>query len=236
VENASSHLCDFQLCHECLAGEKQAIAQLQRDFGPVTTSYLIGSGALPHEAHEVVTSLWADLLMPNGERPPRLQRYDGSCALQTWLNTVALNRLLTQKRTQQRWDRLIPVRVDAAGNGGGDGESNDLWPADPHRVEPRDSPLIEIMQSAVETAFLACEPEDFVLLQLKHCDGLHGTELAILFDCDESVISRRLNKAQNHIAAMTVWKVRQIDPWLELQWTDFVDLCRTATPACFGVD
>ena len=75
-----------------------------------------------------------------------------------------------------------------------------------------------------------------MLLQLKHCDGLRGAELGKMFGCDESVISRRLDKAQERIAAMTLWKIRQTDPWLELKWTDFLELCRSATPSCFGLD
>ncbi len=231
VENHSQHLGDFNLCHDCLEGKAEgkamAITRLQKEFGPVTTSYLKGAGASLYEAIEVVDSLWADLIHPAGGRQPRLSRYDGSCALQTWLNTVALNELLSIKRRQQRWDKLMPARVE---------EQPADWHADPGASEAVEAPLIEIMQTAVETAFLSCEPEDFVLLQLKHCDGLRGAELGLMFGCDESVISRRIDKAQSHIASMTLWKVRQTDPWLELKWTDFVDLCRTATPACFGLD
>jgi RNA polymerase sigma factor (sigma-70 family) len=237
VDHDSRNLSDFQLCHECLEGKVSAIAQLQKEYGPVTISYLVGAGARPSEASEVVNSLWADLLAPVGDRLPRLGRYDGSCALQTWLNTVALNRLLTRKRTEQRWDRLIPAHV---GGNGADGEGEDElprgWRTDVDDSEPGEAPLIEIMRVAVETAFLTCEPEDFVLLQLKHCDGLLGAELGLMFGCDASVISRRIDKAENHIAAATLWQVRQTDPWLELKWTDFVELCRTATPACFGLD
>ena len=30
--------------------------------------------------------------------------------------------------------------------------------------------------------------------------------------------------------------VRAKDPWLDLKWDDFMDLCRVATPACFGTE
>lgn len=238
MDHDSRYLSDFHLCHECIEGKLSAIAQLQKDHGPVTTSYLIGAGALPAEAKEVVDSLWADVLTRVGDRPPRLQRYDGSCALQTWLNTVALNRLLTHKRKDRRWEKLIPERVGAqkAGERDSDNELPAGFRVDLEDGEPAEAPLIEIMRAAVETAFLTCEPEDFVLLQLKHCDGLRGAELGRMFGCHESVISRRLDKAQEIIAAATLQKVRQSDPWLELKWPDFMELCRSATPACFGQD
>lgn len=234
----SRHLSDFHLCQECIEGKVSAIALLQNDFGIPTSSFLVGAGALPHEAKEVVDSLWADLLTPVGDQPVPLRRYDGSCALQTWLNTVALNRLLTRKRKEHRWDKLISERVGVSGNGEADEEGE--LPAgcrvDLSDAGPAEAPLIEIMRAAVETAFLSCEPEDFVLLQLKHCDGLLGVELGRMFDCHESVISRRLEKAQATIASATLEKVRQRDAWLELKWPDFMELCRTATPACFGLD
>jgi RNA polymerase sigma factor (sigma-70 family) len=185
-----------------------------------------------------VDSLWADLLAPVGNRPPRLLHYDGSCALQTWLNTVALNELLTVKRTEKRRKRLIDPNFDSYDEKreSSAGEPSAAPHAEPESLEFREAPLVKIMHVAVETAFLSCEPEDFVLLQLKHCDGLRGTELARMFGCNESMISRRLDEAQERIAAVTLEKVRETDEWLDLKWEDFVELCRTATPACFGLD
>lgn len=238
MDKTSLHLSDFELCHDCIEGDEAAISLLQHQFGPVTASYLIGAGASPSEAIEIVNSLWADVLVSAGDRPPALVRYDGSCALQTWLNTVALNKLLTRKRKETRWKRIISRDGDSPGDDGGN-DSNETPAAsrpDPEPATFREAPLVEIMEAAVETAFLSCDPEDFVLLQLKHLDGLLGAELGRIFGCDESVISRRLGKAQERIASTTLAKVRETDPWLDLKWPDFVDLCRTATPACFGVD
>jgi RNA polymerase sigma factor (sigma-70 family) len=231
------NLGDFNLCQESLDGSESAIAFLQRQFGPKSRSYLIGAGACPAEAAEIIDSLWADLLAPVNDRPPRLRRYDGSCALQTWLNTVALNRLLTRKRTEQRWKRIIsPNPGPLEGDDFATSERSAAALAEPEDAGFGEAPLVEIMRTAVETAFLSCDPEDFVLLQLKHCDGLRGAELGKMFGCDESVISRRLDRAQERIASMTLWKIRQTDPWLELKWSDFLELCRSATPACFGLD
>jgi DNA-directed RNA polymerase specialized sigma24 family protein len=220
-----------------MEGKVSAISLLQKQFGGATIGYLINAGALQPEAAEVVGSLWADILTSSVDRAPRLSRYDGSCALQTWLNTVALNKLLTRKRGEERWNRLIPTRVGSTPeNERGERENAPTWLADPETSEPDDAPLLEIMRLAVEAAFLSCEPEDFVLLQLAHRDNLRGTELAVMFKCDASVISRRLQKAEEHIAATTLLQVRRTDPWLELRWEDFLELCRSATPGCLGLD
>jgi RNA polymerase sigma factor (sigma-70 family) len=226
------HLSDFQLCHQCLDGELDAIARLQREFAGSVTAYLISKGAHSGEASEVVGSLWADLLVPSEIRGPRLARYDGSCALKTWLNTVALNKLLTRKRTERRWQTLIPARIGAdSDESGGEDEG---WGATSD--ETFEAPLIEIMRIAIETAFSSCKPEDFVLLQLRHCDGLKGAELAVMFGCHETAISRRIQSAEDGIAAATLRQVHEKDPWLELKWEDFMELCRSASPSCFGLD
>lgn len=235
MNHDSLHLADLNLAQKCCEADEPSIALLLERFGAATGIYLMRAGARPEEAREVVGSLWADLLASAGDRPLRLLRYDGSCALQTWLNTVALNKLLTRKRTEQRWQRLAPLSVSEF-QAGQTEEREPGWLADPGGAEAAEAPLIEIMRTAIEEAFLACDPEDFVVLQLAHCDGLHQAELGTIFGCDASVISRRLKKAQEKIAAATLSKIRQTDPWLDLQWEDFTELCRAATPACFGLD
>lgn len=234
VETHSRHLSDFHLCHQCLDGDVEAIVRLQRDFSGPTAAYLIAAGAKSLEAAEVVGSLWADLLVPSDTCGPRLARYDGSCALKTWLNTVALNKLLTRKRNEKRWQDLIPARVGAHSDEGDTDEPS--WGGSSDEAVPGEAPLIEIMRVAIETAFRSCGPEDFVLLQLKHCDRLIGAELAVMFDCDESAISRRIQKAEAGMRTATLRQVHQTDPWLELKWDDFMELCRSVTPSCFGLD
>jgi transcriptional regulator with XRE-family HTH domain len=74
-----------------------------------------------------------------------------------------------------------------------------------------------------------------VLLQLEHCDQLEREDLARMFGCSKPTISRLLHRASAEIEKRTLGYLREHDPWLELKWDDFVELCRTATPACFGL-
>jgi hypothetical protein len=92
------------------------------------------------------------------------------------------------------------------------------------------------MRGAVETAFQKCDAEDFVLVQLAHANGLLGRELAVMYSCSEAKISRDLERARRSISAATLDYVREQDPWLELQWEDFLELCSVVSPACFGVE
>lgn len=234
MDESSAHNSDFHLCQACLEGEDSAIRVLQKRAGPVAINYLVGAGAERGEAVEVVEFLWGDLFTGKAGEAPRLARYNGNCSFQTWFNTVALNRLLTIKRKARRWQDLAPYSIDAAPADPAVLDRGML--ADPQSAEPATALLVEVMRAALEHAFRNCGPEDFVLMQLKHCDRLLGAELEVMFGCDASGITRRLKKAQSQIATSTLTKIRELDPWLELEWEDFMELCRTATPACFGLD
>lgn len=232
LEAHVAHLADFHLAQRCLDGEPEALAWLRHHLQSVVVSDLIRSGAEVAEAGDLCEWLLADLIMPEGKHPPRLLRYAGTSALGTWLHAVALNRLIDKKRAMQRHQQtpLQPLDEESAD------EIEPAWMKDPRAELAREAPLLELMRDAIEAAFRNCDPEDFVLLQLSHCNRLMGRELAKIFGCHPAQISRRLLAAEKEIASTTLRHIRQSDPWLELRWEDFTDLCRTATPACFGLD
>lgn len=202
--------------------------------GPVA-NFLIGVGASAHEAHEITDSLWGHCLSSDAAGQPRLARYGGGCALQTWLNTVALNRLVSWKRREETWHRLAPERLPAVSEIDGD-DHEPAWMADGHPTQSVEAPLLHLMREAIEVAFTTCPAEDFVLLQLAHTDNLRVVELAKMFDCGIATISRNVAKAGEGIAETTIRYIKATDPWLDLKWEDFIELCGSASPACFGVD
>lgn len=221
---------DFLLAQQCLEGDALAIRRLEDSHGKVIAGYLRHAGANEDEAAELTARLWADVLGPRPDRAPRLATYAGNSSLLTWLKAVALNNLVQLKRRRVRTleiDPRDPGEIEMSGSG--------KAPA-AEMPNPDAAPLLEIMRGAVETAFRQCDPEAFVLLQLAHTNGLLGRELAILYGCAESTISRNLEEARQSIAEATLAYVRKQDPWLELQWSDFLELCRVASPACFGVE
>lgn len=224
---------DFLLAQKCLEGEPLAIRQLEQTHRVDLVNYLLHAGAAIEEARELTDELWADCLADRPERQPRLATYAGNSPLQAWLKAVALNNLVQLKRREKR---VRQVAMD-------DAPLDDAIQADHPRAsslsgarDVAEAPLLEIMRGAVETAFRECDAEDFVLVQLAHANGLRGRELARMFSCSEAKISRDLERAKRKIAAATMGYVRAQDPWLELQWEDFVELCRVASPACFGVE
>lgn len=226
VHDALPHPCDFHLAQECLDGNASALALLQERYREPLLAFLQGAGAHPQEAVEIVAELWADCVSAHAGTGPKLARYNGICALKTFFSTITLNVLLTRRRREKRWSALVTPAVP-----------DDTAPADSAAAaEPAEVPLLDLMREAIQAAFMACPAEDFVLLQLAHLDGLRVVELAKIFDCSTASISRHGARASRDIAAATLQSIRATDPWLELRWEDFVELCGTASPACFGVE
>ncbi|HSI15723.1 MAG TPA: hypothetical protein VK961_26990 [Chthoniobacter sp.] len=222
---------DFLLAQKCLDGDPLAIRSLEDTYEKVIAGYLKHAGATDDEAAELASRLWADILAARQDRAQRLATYGGNSSLLTWLKAVALNNLVQLKRHQGRvrtldMDERSHTEIETTNPSATVVELPNLDAA----------PLLEIMRGAVETAFRLCNPEAFVLVQLAHANGLLGRELALMYGCSESKISRSLDEARNSIAEATLAYVRARDPWLELKWEDFLELCRVASPACFGVE
>jgi RNA polymerase sigma factor (sigma-70 family) len=231
VRDTFSHPDDFYFALECLEGKSSSITHFQQTYSPKVLKFLRKSGASDRETQEIVDDLWTDCVSPTATRGPKLMRYDGSCSLQTWLNTVALNNYISLKRREERRRRLMPRSLDDSGpdgEGSGSVSVGETWDE-----EPEMEPLLAIMKTAIDAAFQECDAEDFVLLQLRHCDQLKGKELGVMFQCDTATISRRVKLAQKKINDATLSHIKKTDSWLDLKWKDFVEMCRFASPGSF---
>lgn len=193
-------------------------------------AFLTRSGASPAEAEEIAGETLTDCLHPGPAASAKLATYDGTCALQTWLNTVAVHRLFSFKRRQAFERRILrPMPNDGTMHG----HRRNSWREDVETAEPSQESLLSLMREAIDSAFQECAAQDFVLLQLAHCDQLKMAELAVMFRCDIQTIRRRIERAEEGISRATLRRIKETDPWLELKWKDFVELCRTSTPASF---
>lgn len=231
--DAQPHSEDLLLAQRCLEGEEPAIIRLRETYRAALVNYLIHAGATAAEAHELIEDLWAECLAERHLRRPRLATYAGNSPLQGWLKAVALNNLIQLKRGEARRNRFI--REEPVAENDVDAEGIATVPADGTGTAT-EQPLIEIIRGAVEAAFRQSEPRDFLLLQLVHAQGLLGRELAGMYGCSEAKICRDLEDARHKIVKATLSYVRERDPWLELRWEDFVELCRAVSPSSFGVE
>lgn len=218
---------DFSFAQRCLEGDASAIVEFRQKYGPAVQTFLQKSGGNETDARDVTEWLWADCLAERPTRRPRLATYAGKASLKSWLCTLALNRLIALRRSREAREKyeLSGLDLDRIGDPSEDTPSADS-----------EAPLVELIRNAVEAGFQECPAEDFVLLQLAHMDRLHLMELAQMFDCSKSKIDRDLDRAGRKVAEATMRYVRAKDPWLDLKWDDFMDLCRVATPACFGTE
>lgn len=220
----AKYLADFCLAERCLEHDPAALRQLQEANEQPVTAYLLSTGATAQDVKETVTMLWGDLLTPTstGRRP--LSRYNGTCLLFTFVSHVALGRLYDRRKVRGRRDRRFPA-------------SETETFADPaDAAQPKDESLTALIRDAVRYTFQNCAAKNFVVIQLLLYDGLKFTDLAHMFQCSESTMRRDMESAQMDVQTLASEYVRKRDPWLELKWEDFVELCRTTTLTGLGID
>jgi RNA polymerase sigma factor (sigma-70 family) len=218
---------DFSFAQRCLEGDEPAIIEFRERYGPAVRAFLCKAGGNETDAADVTEWLWADCLAERPNRRPRLATYAGKAALKSWLCTLALNRLIALRRRRTFREQFELSGLDI-------GRIED--PAEDELSAGSEAPLIDLMRKAVEAGFQECPAEDFVLLHLAHMDRLHLVELAQMFACSKSKIDRDLRRASKSVREATMSYIRSRDPWLDLKWRDFKDLCSVATPACFGTE
>jgi RNA polymerase sigma factor (sigma-70 family) len=217
------HAADLALAEDCLAGKPAAWENLRAQLHEPLMAALIARGATPIEAADVLADLWGDTVLKSGDRG-LLERYDGSHSLRAWLGCIATHRLVDLKR-RQRFSGEIPAVAD--------GEPND-FDALPCRAElAADGALLGLMRDALQEALRELAPETRLFLRLVYLEGITQRELASIWRCDESKISRQMRAGMSHIAERTLTLVRLRDPYLAITWDDFVALCGHSADTLF---
>lgn len=207
-------LADVDLVQRCIEGNEEAIAELKRSLTPLLSKVLGSYGASKDEIDEILAQLWGDCLV--GPRP-LFDIFNGRSALKSWLTAICVNRWISLKRREAQHTRAIhSLTIDA------ERPSASSRAATSHP----DSSIIEILGPALRQAFAACDVEELVLLQLVHVHGVTQREIASLWKWHESRVSRHIKRAEARIAEDTLRAVRENDPYLELEWQDFLELCR----------
>jgi DNA-directed RNA polymerase specialized sigma24 family protein len=227
VSDQTDNLEDFHFAQKCVDGNTSAILDLQRSYGPELIAFLTGVGATFDEASDVVDSLWTHILSDTPERKARLRAYRGGSSLRTWLKIVALRRFYDLKRHDQT---NLETTLD------GLPEGSRTPPGAVVEFHILDAALFQLMRTVLEFAFSRCSAEDYVLMQLKFYDGLLNEDLARIWHCAPPTISRLVAKACGDVARETKKQLKEIDPWLDLKWQDFVEMCRWARPGDFDLD
>ncbi len=210
---------ELMLLEKCREGHPNSLAALRNKFYPVLLNILRARGASTTEAEDLLADMWGDCVRgPNGE-PSLLEKYNGKCPLQSWLATVATNRWIDRKRRGAR-------QTDVASYDKPD-QTGFFQRIPAGDKEQTDHCLVNLVKDSLQAAFARCSPEALLMLRLVYIHGLTQREIVRMWGWNESKISRLLSNAMAEIQTHTLDELRKRDPWLQLTWQDFLDLCRT---------
>ena len=201
----------------CLHGQAADLAWLRDRCHSDLLHILLSRGASPTEANDLLADLWADCVPGGDDRPSLLEKFNGKCKLLGWMSTVATRRWIDFKRRQSRTVSH------------GDSEEGGDWPVQDsgHTDAAGEDALIEILRHSLQHAFGLCSSEGLVLLRLRYVHKLSQRELAQMLRWHESKISRLLTETMQEIESATLAEAKRRDPWISMNWEDFLDLCNT---------
>ncbi|MEY2563065.1 MAG: Bacteriophage protein [Verrucomicrobiota bacterium] len=220
----STHEQDLNFVQRVLSGNGSAAAELRRRYHGRVVAVLCARGANPTEAEDLVADLWSDCFVAPPDKKTLLGKYQGRCALESWLLTVATHRLVDLKRRQN-------FRVDVPPPERG---SEDFFERRPQPEKfSGEARLLKLLREAIRNAFAKRDSESVLMLKLVHLHQLTQREIARMWGWHESKVSRALEVARQNIARDILAELKRVDPWLELQWEDFLELCAGSTDGLF---
>ena len=204
---------------QVLDGDESAASSLRACYSDQLKASLCKRGASRTEAEDLLADLWADCFGSSGE--PLLMKYEGHCPLNSWLITVVTNRLIDFKR-REAFRRELSCEKSVK-NRANDFERSGYFP-------PRlpDNTLVGLLRQAILNAFAAVPREVVLMLKLVHIHGITQREIGQMWNWHESKVSRTLESARTKIRTAILADLRRADPWLTLEWDDFVELARCA--------
>jgi RNA polymerase sigma factor (sigma-70 family) len=220
ASEGSSKSNDWQLVQSYLRGDTDVLASIRNQYQDILVHTLSARGATPSEAEELVANLWDDCVHRNDDQPCLLEKFSGRCGLQSWLLTVATNRLIDFKRRQSFQKDLTHVDDEGVSH-----NYFDHLPAPDEHTS--DSSLVDLLRECLRKAFALCSGEELLMLRLVYLHGVTQREVGRMMGWHETKVSRHLTDAMTKIETQTLRSVREQDPWLKLSWEDFQRLCET---------
>jgi RNA polymerase sigma factor (sigma-70 family) len=219
VEAPSRHEQDLAFVERVLSGEAAGASELRTRYQGKLVGVLRARGASQTEAEDLIADLWTDCFGARINRPSLLTKYQGRCALESWLLTVATNRLVDLKRRQS-------FRVEVAPS---PDSPDDFFDRRPHPEKPTsEKPLVDLLRQAIRRAFAKQDQDAVLMLKLVHLHQLSQREISRMWGWHESKVSRALDTTRQSVAKVILFELKKVDPWLELRWEDFVELCATS--------
>ena len=201
--------------------EIEMLPRLRRDYHTTLVNVLVARGASPLEAEDLLADLWGDCVGRDDDRPSLLEKFSGKCPVQNWLATVATHRLVDLKRRQKHRGELSTPGRD------GESETDAFEQLPAASSNQSEGSLVDLLKNSLQAAFAKCPPQAMLMLRLVYLNTLTQREVGRMWGWHESKVSRCLTQAMTDIQATTLSEIKRRDPWLDLAWEDFVELCES---------
>ena len=223
---AVTHEDDLKFAQSVQNAASSAASELRTRYHGRMVSILCSRGANQTEAEDLVADIWSDCFQAPPGKTTLLGKYQGRCALESWLITVATNRLVDLKRRQ-----TFRVEVPASERT----SDEDFFDRRPQpETATTEQALLKLLRGAIRTAFSKNDSESVLMLKLVHVHQLTQREIARMWGWHESKVSRALEVARQNIGGDIMAEMKRLDPWLELRWDDFLELCAGSVDGLFS--
>lgn len=136
-------------------------------------------------ALDLVENLAADLILPRGDRPPRIAGYQGRTRLAAWLKAVVINLWITQARRKKPTSLAVIYDLPASENVA----SND------------DEDCGRLLPPLLASAVGRLSESDRVLLKMLVLDGAPQHALAAAYGVNSGTLTRRRQRAE-----LAIWQ------------------------------
>jgi RNA polymerase sigma factor (sigma-70 family) len=220
---------EILMVEKALAGDSAACAGIRsKDNTRWIEALLVKRGASSTEATDLTADLFADCFGAKLGKPPLLTKFNGLGKLRAFLSRAAINRLIDLKR-HQKFEGDLPQANDDTSSG----DEFDLLESDQF-AQPSEDTLVALLRDCLSVAFSECAPLSLVVLRLVFVNRVNQAKVGAMLGWSQSKVSRVLNSTMEHIRDVTLREVHEADPWLELEWEDFITLCRSSTDFLVG--
>lgn len=204
------------LAEACVNGDPKAFERL-KDFESFLIGILRTRGATEIEAKDIVQNLWGDCVpRENSEKPCLMARYSGASALATWLATVSTNRLIDSKRRKRI--NTVNESVDEEKFG------KYVSATDPDLQDDPTGAVRDLLQKCVQEAINSVELEHRLMLHLVFIESIQQREVAMMWNTSNTTVTRIFQASMNQVKRKTMHALKVREPWLDLQWEDFLQI------------
>jgi len=210
---------DLALVRRALSGD-EAAANTIYSFRPQLLAHLTRKGA-PHGSisEDAVADFLGDCFGAR-ERSARattnrlLEMYKGDGPLIAWLKKACWHRFLDSRKG------ITPDPLP------GSGEEETIVDTSSAPVSPEPE-LIARIVAALEHAFAEIDPLTLVFLRLVYLEGVSQADVATVFNCDDSTVSRRLDQGLIALRKKAeAFQKRQADS-SRIEWSDLLTICQS---------